>query len=78
MDNAESLDTVKYCRRQWEAVGTPAGKQRNVGTYFSRNFGVGTNFCDQFRLWQRNFPALPVRSAALGKTKFKKQFVPVH
>jgi hypothetical protein len=34
--------------------------------------------CDQFRLWQRNFPALPVRSAALGKTKFKKQFVPVH
>jgi hypothetical protein len=30
MYNAESLGPVEYCRRQWEAVGTPAGKQRNV------------------------------------------------
>ena len=28
MYNAKSLGTVEYCRRQWEAVGTPAGKQR--------------------------------------------------
>ena len=33
MYNAESLGRVQYYRSQSEAVGTPAGKQRNVGTY---------------------------------------------
>jgi hypothetical protein len=33
-------------------------------------------FYSQFRLWQRNFPALPVRSAALAETKFKNSLCP--
>jgi hypothetical protein len=38
MYNAESLGPVEYCRRQWETVGSPAGKQRNVGTKLVERF----------------------------------------